>query len=133
MHKNYINGKSVINETKSDGTIIDIENDGKNKTLRAVDFEGYIIEMKQYANGDKEITLFDSAGNRVDLKTARMVIRRMDLSIKAEDVNNLIEEKDSNESSENENSTNENSANETSEIDSEENYFDEYEEDSLNT
>ena len=120
VHKNYIDGKSVINETRSDGTIIDIENDGKNKTLRAVDFEGYIIEMKQYVNGDREITLFDSAGNRVGLETAKMVIRRMDLSIKAEEVNNLIEEKDSNESTENENSTNENSVDENSEIDSEE-------------
>ena len=120
VHKNYIDGKSVINETRSDGTIIDIENDGKNKTLRAVDFEGYIIEMKQYVNGDREITLFDSAGNRVGLETAKMVIRRMDLSIKAEEVNNLIEEKDSNESAENENSTNENSVDENSEIDSEE-------------
>ena len=117
VHKNYINGKSVINETKSDGTIIDIENDGKNKTLRAVDFEGYIIEMKQYANGDKEITLFDSAGNRVDLKTARMVIRRMDLSIKAEDVNNLIDGKDAGSSVESKNSNNENSIYENSEVD----------------
>ena len=117
VHKNYINGKSVINETKSDGTIIDIENDGKNKTLRAVDFEGYIIEMKQYANGDKEITLFDSAGNRVDLKTARMVIRRMDLSIKAEDVNNLIDRKDAGSSVESKNSNNENSIYENSEVD----------------
>ena len=117
VHKNYINGKSVINETKSDGTIIDIENDGKNKTLRAVDFEGYIIEMKQYANGDKEITLFDSAGNRVALKTARMVIRRMDLSIKAEDVNNLIDRKDAGSSVESKNSNNENSIYENSEVD----------------
>ena len=117
VHKNYINGKSVINETKSDGTIIDIENDGKNKTLRAVDFEGYIIEMKQYVNGDKEITLFDSAGNRVDLKTARMVIRRMDLSIKAEDVNNLIDGKDAGSSVESKNSNNENSIYENSEVD----------------
>ncbi|TKZ30120.1 tetratricopeptide repeat protein, partial [Brachyspira catarrhinii] len=107
VHKNYINGKSVINETRADGTIIDIENDGKNKTLRAVDFEGYIIEMKQYVNGDREIALFDSDGNRVGLETAKMVIRRMDLSIKAEEVNNLIVEKDSDESAENENSTNE--------------------------
>lgn len=120
VHKNYINGKSVINETKSDGTIIDIENDGKNKTLRAVDFEGYIIEMKQYVNGDSEIALFDSAGNRVDLKTAKMVIRRMDLSIKAENVNNLIDGKDSDASIESEDSNNENSVNENSEIDEEE-------------
>ena len=120
VHKNYINGKSVINETKSDGTIIDIENDGKNKTLRAVDFEGYIIEMKQYVNGDSEIALFDSAGNRVDLKTAKMVIRRMDLSIKAEDVNNLIDGKDSDASAESEDSNNENSVDENSEIDEEE-------------
>ena len=119
VHKNYINGKSVINETKSDGTIIDIENDGKNKTLRAVDFEGYIIEMKQYVNGDSEIALFDSAGNRVDLKTAKMVIRRMDLSIKAEDVNNLIDGKDSDASVESEDSNNENSFDENSEIDEE--------------
>ena len=126
VHKNYIDGKSVINETKSDGTIIDIENDGKNKTLRAVDFEGYIIEMKQYVNGDSEIALHDSAGNRVDLKTAKMVIRRMDLSIKAEDVNNLI-------GAENENSVNENLADENSEVDSEENSFNENnEEESLN-
>ena len=120
VHKNYINGKSVINETKSDGTIIDIENDGKNKTLRAVDFEGYIIEMKQYVNGDSEIALFDSAGNRVDLKTAKMVIRRMDLSIKAEDVNNLIDGKDSDARVESEDSNNENSVDENSEIDEEE-------------
>ena len=120
VHKNYIDGKSVINETRSDGTIIDIENDGKNKTLRAVDFEGYIIEMKQYVNGDREITLFDSAGNRVGLETAKMVIRRMDLSIKAEEVNNLIEEKDTGASADGENSTNENSVDENSEIDSEE-------------
>ena len=120
VHKNYINGKSVINETKSDGTIIDIENDGKNKTLRAVDFEGYIIEMKQYVNGDSEIALFDSAGNRVDLKTAKMVIRRMDLSIKAEDVNNLIDGKDAGSSVESEDSNNENSVDENSEIDEEE-------------
>ena len=120
VHKNYINGKSVINETKSDGTIIDIENDGKNKILRAVDFEGYIIEMKQYVNGDSEIALFDSAGNKVDLKTAKMVIRRMDLSIKAEDVNNLIEEKNSDESVENEDANNENSVDENFEIDEEE-------------
>ena len=120
VHKNYINGKSVINETKSDGTIIDIENDGKNKTLRAVDFEGYIIEMKQYVNGDSEIALFDSAGNRVDLKTAKMVIRRMDLSIKAEDVNNLIDGKDSDASVESEDSNNDNSVDENSEIDDEE-------------
>ena len=125
VHKNYIDGKSVINETKSDGTIIDIENDGKNKTLRAVDFEGYIIEMKQYVNGDSEIALHDSAGNRVDLKTAKMVIRRMDLSIKAEDVNNLI-------GTENENSSDENLAGENSEVDSEENSFNENEEESLN-
>ncbi|WP_432633351.1 tetratricopeptide repeat protein [Brachyspira sp.] len=124
VHKNYIDGKSVINETKSDGTIIDIENDGKNKTLRAVDFEGYIIEMKQYVNGDSEIALHDSAGNRVDLKTAKMVIRRMDLSIKAEDVNNLI-------GAENENSTDENLADENSEVDTEES-FNENEEESLN-
>ena len=120
VHKNYINGKSVINETKSDGTIIDIENDGKNKTLRAVDFEGYIIEMKQYVNGDSEIALFDSAGNRVDLKTAKMVIRRMDLSIKAEDVNNLIDGKDAGSRVESEDSNNENSVDENSEIDEEE-------------
>ena len=125
VHKNYIDGKSVINETKSDGTIIDIENDGKNKTLRAVDFEGYIIEMKQYVNGDSEIALHDSAGNRVDLKTAKMVIRRMDLSIKAEEVNNLI-------GTENENSSDENLAGENSEVDSEENSFNENEEESLN-
>ena len=125
VHKNYIDGKSVINETKSDGTIIDIENDGKNKTLRAVDFEGYIIEMKQYVNGDSEITLHDSAGNRVDLKTAKMVIRRMDLSIKAEDVNNLMV-------AENENSANENLADENSEVDSEGENFNENEEESLN-
>ena len=120
VHKNYINGKSVINETRSDGTIIDIENDGKNKTLRAVDFEGYIIEMKQYVNGDSEIALFDSAGNKVDLKTAKMVIRRMDLSIKAEDVNNLIDGKDAGSSVENEDANNENSVDENSEIDTEE-------------
>ena len=125
VHKNYINGKSVINETKSDGTIIDIENDGKNKTLRAVDFEGYIIEMKQYVNGDSEIALFDSAGNRVDLKTAKMVIRRMDLSIKAEDVNNLIDGKDTGSRVENEDSNNENSLDENSEIDTEESLIEE--------
>ena len=133
VHKNYIDGKSVINETRSDGTIIDIENDGKNKTLRAVDFEGYIIEMKQYVNGDREITLFDSAGNRVGLETAKMVIRRMDLSIKAEEVNNLIEEKDAGANVESENSDNENSTNETSEVESEESSFDENMEEGLNT
>ena len=73
--------------------------------------------MKQYVNGDKEITLFDSAGNRVDLKTARMVIRRMDLSIKAEDVNNLIDGKDAGSSVESKNSNNENSIYENSEVD----------------
>ena len=125
VHKNYINGKSVINETKSDGTIIDIENDGKNKTLRAVDFEGYIIEMKQYVNGDSEIALFDSAGNKVDLKTAKMVIRRMDLSIKAEDVNNLIDGKDSDARVESEDSNNENSVDENSEIDTEDSLVEE--------
>ncbi len=105
VHKNYIDGKSVVNETKPDGTIVDMENDGRSKTLRAVDFEGYILEMKQYRNGDSEITLFDSFGNRVNLETAKTVIRRMDLSIKAEEVNNLILEKDS----DNTNDTEENS------------------------
>lgn len=109
VHKNYIDGKSIVNETKSDGTIVDMENDGKNKTLRAVDFEGYILEMKQYRNGENEITLFDSFGNRVNLETARMVIRRMDLSIKAEEVNNLISKKDSDDINDTEEKSKENS------------------------
>lgn len=109
VHKNYIDGKSIVNETKPDGTIVDMENDGRNKTLRAVDFEGYILEMKQYRNGESEITLFDSFGNRVNLETARIVIRRMDLSIKAEDVNNLILEKDSDNANDTEENTEKNS------------------------
>ena len=68
--------------------------DGKNKILKAVDFEGYTLEMKQYRNEDAEITLLNSLGDRVDLETAKIVIRRMDLSIRAEDIKNLISDKD---------------------------------------
>ena len=71
--------------------------------------------MKQYRNEDAEITLFNSLGDRVDLETAKIVIRRMDLSIRAEDIKNLISDKDlKNTKEDSENPTNEISENDNS-------------------
>lgn len=58
--------------------------------LKAVDSEGYILEMRRFENEEAEITLFDSFGNQVDLETAKIAIKRMNLNIKAEDIDNLI-------------------------------------------
>lgn len=128
--QNYVDGRTIINEKRADGTTIDIENDGKNKILKAVDFEGYTLEMKQYRNEDAEITLFNSLGDRVDLETAKIVIRRMDLSIKAEDIKNLISDKDlKNTKEDSENPTNEISENDNS-FDNEDSLEDYTEEDS---
>lgn len=87
--KTYIDGRSSLNEVRADGVTIDMANDGRNKTTIARDSEGYVLEMKQYRNEDPEITLLDALGETVDIETAKMVIRRMDLSIKAEDIDNL--------------------------------------------
>lgn len=87
--KNYTDGRSLIHEVRADGVIIDIEDDGKNKTTIAKDGEGYILEMKQYKNEESEITLIDALGEAVDIETAKTVIRRMDLNIKAEDIDNI--------------------------------------------
>ena len=101
--QNYIDGRTIISESRADGTTIDIENDGKNKILKAIDSEGYILEMRQYRNEDAEITLFNSYGDKVDFETAKIVIRRMDLSVRAEDIKNLISENEA-DGSEEENS-----------------------------
>ena len=98
--------------------------------MKAVDFEGYTLEMKQYRNEDAEITLFNSLGDRVDLETAKIVIRRMDLSIRAEDIKNLISDKDlKNTKEDSENPTNEISENDNS-FDNEDSLEDYTEEDS---
>ena len=90
--KTYIDGRSTVNEVRIDGVTIDINNDGRNKTTIAKDAEGYVLEMKQYRNEDPEVTLVDSLGEAVDAETAKMVIRRMDLSISVEDIDNLKKE-----------------------------------------
>ena len=87
--KTYVDGRSSVNEVRSDGVTIDIENDGRNKTTVARDAEGYVLEMKQYKNEDPEITLLDSLGEPVEAEVAKTVIRRMDLNIKVEDIDNL--------------------------------------------
>ena len=87
--KTYVDGRSTVNEVRADGVTIDIENDGRNKTTVARDAEGYVLEMKQYKNEDPEITLLDALGEAVEIEVARTVIRRMDLNIKAEDIDNL--------------------------------------------
>ena len=87
--KTYIDGRSSVNEVRADGVTIDIENDGRNKTTIAKDSEGYVLEMKQYRNEDPEITLVDALGEPVEAETAKTVIRRMDINIKVEDIDNL--------------------------------------------
>ena len=87
--KTYTDGRTTVNEVRSNGVTIDIENDGRNKTTIARDAEGYVLEMKQYKNEDPEITLVDSLGEAVEAETAKTVIRRMDLNIKVEDIDNL--------------------------------------------
>ena len=87
--KTYVDGRSTVNEVRADGVTIDIENDGRNKTTVARDAEGYVLEMKQYKNEDPEITLLDALGEAVEIEVAKTVIRRMDLNIKAEDIDNL--------------------------------------------
>lgn len=87
--KTYIDGRSTVNEVRADGVSIDIENDGRNKTTVARDAEGYVLEMKQYRNEDPEITLVDSLGEPVEAEIAKTVIRRMDLNIRVEDIDNL--------------------------------------------
>ncbi|WP_028330840.1 tetratricopeptide repeat protein [Brachyspira alvinipulli] len=90
--KTYVDGRSTVNEVRINGVTIDINNDGRNKTTIAKDAEGYIVEIKQYKNEDPEITLVDSLGEAVDAETAKTVIRRMDLSITVEDIDNLKKE-----------------------------------------
>ncbi|KLI51051.1 hypothetical protein SZ43_11075 [Brachyspira hyodysenteriae] len=87
--KTYTDGRSTVNEVRADGVSIDIENDGRNKTTVARDAEGYVLEMKQYRNEDPEITLVDSLGEPVEAEIAKTVIRRMDLNIRVEDIDNL--------------------------------------------
>ena len=87
--KTYIDGRSTVNEVRANGVTIDINNDGRNKTTIARDAEGYVLEMKQYRNEDPEITLLDSLGEQVDAETAKTVIRRMDLNINVEDIDNI--------------------------------------------
>ncbi|WP_209302937.1 tetratricopeptide repeat protein [Brachyspira hyodysenteriae] len=87
--KTYTEGRSTVNEVRADGVSIDIENDGRNKTTVARDAEGYVLEMKQYRNEDPEITLVDSLGEPVEAEIAKTVIRRMDLNIRVEDIDNL--------------------------------------------
>lgn len=87
--KTYTDGRSSVNEVRADGVTITIENDGRNKTTLAKDSEGYVLEMKQYRNENPEITLTDSLGEAVEAETAKTVIRRMDINIKVEDINNL--------------------------------------------
>ena len=87
--KTYTDGRTTVNEVRSDGVTIDIENDGRNKTTVARDAEGYVLEMKQYRNEDPEITLLDSLGEPVEAEIAKTVIRRMDLNIRVEDIDNL--------------------------------------------
>ena len=90
--KTYIDGRSTVNEVRINGVTIDINNDGRNKTTIAKDAEGYVVEIKQYKNEDPEITLLDPLGETVDAETAKTVIRRMDLSITVEDIDNLKKE-----------------------------------------
>ena len=90
--KTYIDGRSMVNEVRINGVTIDINNDGRNKTTIAKDAEGYVVEIKQYKNEDPEITLLDPLGETVDAETAKTVIRRMDLSITVEDIDNLKKE-----------------------------------------
>ncbi|WP_297277030.1 tol-pal system YbgF family protein [uncultured Brachyspira sp.] len=90
--KTYIDGRSTVNEVRINGVTIDINNDGRNKTTIAKDAEGYVVEIKQYKNEDPEITLLDPLGETVDAETAKTVIRRMDLSITVDDIDNLKKE-----------------------------------------
>ncbi|WP_300370129.1 tol-pal system YbgF family protein [Brachyspira sp.] len=87
--KTYIDGRSSVNEVRANGVTITIENDGRNKTTIAKDSEGYVLEMKQYRSEDPEITLVDSLGESVEAETAKTVIRRMDINIRVEDIDNL--------------------------------------------
>ena len=90
--KTYIDGRSTVNEVRINGVTIDINNDGRNKTTIAKDAEGYVVEIKQYKNEDPEITLLDPLGETVNAETAKTVIRRMDLSITVDDIDNLKKE-----------------------------------------
>ncbi|OEJ15393.1 hypothetical protein BFL38_13965 [Brachyspira hampsonii] len=87
--KIYTDGRTTVNDIRADGVTIDIENDGRNKTTVARDAEGYVLEMKQYRNEDPEITLLDYLGEPVEAEIAKTVIRRMDLNIRVEDIDNL--------------------------------------------
>ncbi|MBW5390155.1 tetratricopeptide repeat protein [Brachyspira hampsonii] len=87
--KTYTDGRTTVNDIRADGVTIDIVNDGRNKTTVARDAEGYVLEMKQYRNEDPEITLLDYLGEPVEAEIAKTVIRRMDLNIRVEDIDNL--------------------------------------------
>ncbi|MBW5410356.1 tetratricopeptide repeat protein [Brachyspira hampsonii] len=87
--KTYTDGRTTVNEIRADGVTIDIDNDGRNKTTVARDAEGYVLEMKQYRNEDPEITLLDYLGEPVEAEIAKTVIRRTDLNIRVEDIDNL--------------------------------------------
>lgn len=91
----YIDGRVVSLEERIDGTVISIESDGENKHTKATDYEGYVLEIKQIRNDDAVITLLSPLGERVDINTARDVVKKMRISINADSISNLLEEQGS--------------------------------------